>query len=112
MSHYERFDFGIHGIWMNNKLIGQFGLQVLDEEKDEIEIVVFLGKKYRNKGIGQKLFKYLLDNCKASKMKVVYGVVRSDNPAAINLVSKFNTRRIRTIKHYNHPGILFKFELK
>ncbi|MDZ4056842.1 MAG: L-tyrosine/L-tryptophan isonitrile synthase family protein, partial [Polynucleobacter sp.] len=43
LEHYQQYGFGVHGIWLGNDLIGQFGLQVLNETRDQVELVIFLG---------------------------------------------------------------------
>ncbi len=112
ISHYIRYDFGVHGIWKEKKLIGQCGLQVLNEDLDEIELVIFLGKDYTNKGIGNRLTKYIFNQCKKAGINEIYGVSRPDNHVAIKLIKKFNGQRKRTIKHFNQKGILYYFNLK
>ena len=52
ISHYKKYGFGVHGIWLNGELIGQFGLQVLNEE-DMVEVVLFLKKIIVKKVLGK-----------------------------------------------------------
>ena len=59
INHYKKYGFGVHAIFKNGKLIGQMGLQVLDEQQQQLEYVIFLGKDYTHQGLGTKLLKYL-----------------------------------------------------
>ena len=44
INHYKKYGFGVHAVFQNDVLIGQIGLQVLDEQKNQLEYVIFLGK--------------------------------------------------------------------
>ncbi|MGN6396891.1 MAG: L-tyrosine/L-tryptophan isonitrile synthase family protein [Mucilaginibacter sp.] len=112
LNHYKRHGFGVHGIWKGNKLIGQFGLQMLNIELDQVEFVVFLGKKHTHAGLGTKLLKYLIDRSLEAGLKEVFAVVRSDNPIGLKLISKFSATPIKTIKHFNQEGIVHQINLK
>ncbi len=108
-NHYSEHKFGVLGVWSkDNKLIGQFGLQVLDQERDEVEIVIFLGKDYTKKGLGTKLMNHLLMRCKAVGLDTLYAVVRIDNEASNHFISKFGGRAIKMRPHYNYTGIQYK----
>ena len=111
LSHYKKYGFGIHGIWIDNKLIGQFGLQVLNENLDEIEFVIFLGNEYAKKGIGSKLVKELIKICKEKGLTDLFGVVRPDNDAGLKLLKKIGGRQIKTVKHFNQEGIVHQITL-
>jgi pyoverdine/dityrosine biosynthesis protein Dit1/GNAT superfamily N-acetyltransferase len=111
VSHYKKYGFGIHGLWIDNKLIGQFGLQVLNEDMDQIEFVIFLGKDYTHKGIGIKLVNYLFSRCKEFGICDLYGIVRSDNSSAISLLEKVKGSKIKTVKHFNQEGVLYRINL-
>ena len=108
ISHYEKYGFGIHGIWMSNKLIGQLGLQVYDENHDEIELVVFLAKEYTHMGLGSKLLEYVVRRCRQFGLTCLYGVVRPDNLAAITLLEKYGCEPKKTVAHFNQEGILYR----
>jgi pyoverdine/dityrosine biosynthesis protein Dit1/RimJ/RimL family protein N-acetyltransferase len=111
LSHYKKYGFGIHGIWIDNKLIGQFGLQVLNENFDEVEFVIFLGNEYAKKGIGSKLVKELIKLCKEKGLTDLFGVVRPDNDAGLKLLEKVGGKQIKTVKHFNQEGILHQITL-
>lgn len=111
LSHYKKHGFGVHGLWHNDKLIGQFGLQVLNEEEDKVEIVLFLIKEYRKKGYGFNLFNFLISECKKNGIKDLYGVIKSENKEASSLLNKFNSIRIGTIKHFREQGVLYKLKI-
>ena len=112
INHYKKYGFGVHAIFLDGKLIGQMGLQVLDEQKNQLEYVIFLGKEYTHRGIGTKLLKYLFERCKNEKIQTVYGVVRSDNEISRYIVKKFGGKMIKTMAHYHQTGILYRIELK
>ncbi len=112
MAHYKKYGFGVHAIIKNGVMIGQMGLQVLNEEKQKLEYVIFLSKKYIRQGIGTKLLTYLFSRCKEERISRVYAVIRSDNAASQNLVVKFGGKRIKTIPHYKQPGILYEIKIK
>lgn len=112
ISHYKKYGFGVHGIWVDGKLIGQFGIQVLDEDLDRVEVVIFLGKNYTKQGIGQKLLKHIVSLCQEKGLNEIYGVMRPENVAAIKLLKNNKWEKIGAVKHYNHEGILCKLKLK
>lgn len=112
ISHYKKHGFGVHAVFINGHLIGQMGLQVLDEQKREIEYVIFLGKKYTKQGIGTKLLKYLFERCKEEGIETVYGVLRSDNDIAKHIVDKFGGKMLKTMAHYHQTGVLYEIRLK
>ena len=112
ISHYKKYGFGIHAIFAEGHLIGQMGLQVLDEQKKQLEYVIFLGKDYTQKGIGTKLLKYLFNRCKDEGIETIYGVIRSDNDISKHIVNKFGGKMIKTMAHYHQTGILYEIKLK
>lgn len=108
LNHYHKYGFGVHGVWMDGKLIGQIGLQVLDEENNQLEIVLFLGKEYTHKGYGSQLINYLLDRCKKTGIKTVYGVSRQSNKVALKILKKMKAKPIRNIRHYKEDAVLYE----
>lgn len=111
IKHYKKYEFGVHAIFMDGKLIGQMGLQVLSEQQNQLEYVIFLGKQYTQRGIGKKLLKYLFSRCKEEGINTVFGVIRSDNEAGKKLVEGFNAQIIKTMAHYHQTGILYRIDL-
>lgn len=111
INHYKRYGFGVHAIFQNDILIGQMGLQVLDEQKNQLEYVIFLGKEYTSKGIGTKLLNFLFQRCREEGLDTIYGVVRNDNSPAKFIALKFGGKPIRTIAHYHQVGILYEIKL-
>lgn len=112
IGHYKKYGFGVHAIFIDGHLVGQMGLQVLDEQKRQLEYVIFLGKDYTQKGIGTKLLKYLFDRCKEEGIETIYGVIRSDNDISKHIVNKFGGRMIKTMAHYHQTGVLYEIKLK
>lgn len=111
IAHYKKYGFGVHAIYCDGNLIGQMGLQVLNEKRDEIEYVIFLGKDYVNKGLGTKLLDYLFFRCREEGIKRIYGVIRSDNEIAQGVIQKYQPKPIRTMSHYQQQGILYEINL-
>lgn len=112
IGHYKKYGFGVHAIFIDGYLVGQMGLQVLDEQKRQLEYVIFLGKDYIQKGIGTKLLKYLFDRCKDEGIETIYGVIRSDNDISKHIMNKFGGRMIKTMAHYHQTGVLYEIKLK
>jgi len=112
ISHYRKYSFGIHGIWENDRLIGQCGLQVRNEDSDEVEFVIFLGKEFTGKKYGSLLTDYVIKKCKEAGMDKLLGIVRADNEIGRSLMLKFGGQKEKTIKHYNHDGVVYSFNLK
>ena len=106
IAHYKKYGFGVHAIYSEGKLIGQMGLQVLNEKKDEIEFVIFIGQEYTNKGIGSKLLKFLFDRCKEEGINKICAVIRWNNEAARKVLEKFHFEKIRSVTHYHQQGVL------
>lgn len=111
ISHYKKYGFGVHAIFMDEHLIGQMGLQVLDEQKNQLEYVIFLGKNYVQKGIGTKLLKYLFGRCREEGLESIFGVIRSDNDVSRHIVNKFGGKMIKTMAHYHQSGVLYEIKL-
>lgn len=111
INHYKKYGFGVHAIFQNNNLIGQLGIQVLDENSQQIEFVIFLGKNHVNKGLGTKLLQYLFERCRVSGIKKIYGVTRTENDPAKKLIIKFGGKAIKCVTHYEYPGILYEMNL-
>lgn len=111
LGHYWRYGFGVHALLRGGEMVGQAGLQVLDEEKDRVEFVVFLGAAYVGQGIGSCLAKALLDRCVAAGMSELYGVVRSDNPEGKRMVQRLNPKLIGTMNHFHHQAEVYVVRL-
>ena len=87
------------------------GLQVLDEQKQQLEYVIFLGKNYVGQGIGTKLLTYLFTRCQEEGIKTIYGVIRSGNEPSIKLIKKFGGKELKSVSHYQQTGILYELKL-
>lgn len=111
MEHYRKYGFGVYGIWINEELIGQVGLQVLDYELDQVEWVVFLGENYTGKGIGTILLNYLVGSCRKNGMDTLFSVVRPENTAGVAITKKFGGVTVSNIVHYEKNGIKFRINL-
>lgn len=111
INHYKKYGFGVHAIFKDGKLIGQMGLQVLDEQKQQLEYVIFLGQDYIGQGVGTKLLTFLFDRCKEEGIKTIHGVIRYGNEPAIKLIKKFGGKEIKAVAHYEQEGILYEINL-
>ena len=112
LDHYQQYGFGIHGIWRNGHLIGQCGLQVLNETRDQVELVIFLGRAYVRKGLGLRLTNHILSRCSAAGVKAIYGVVRPENKAALDLLRRVNASPIRTQVHFGNIATVFRIPFR
>lgn len=111
INHYKKHGFGVHAVFKDGKLIGQVGLQVLDEQKQQLEYVIFLGKNYTGQGIGTKLLTFLFNRCKELGIDTIYGVIRHGNEPAIKLIKKFGGVELKVVAHYQQSGVLFEIKL-
>ena len=111
LDHYQQFGFGIHGLWLDGHLIGQCGLQVLNETRDQVELVIFLGKAHVRKGFGLRLSRHILSRCGSAGVKAVHGVVRPENQAALDLLRRLGARPIRTQVHFGYIATVFSIPL-
>lgn len=111
IDHYSKYGFGVHGIWSDEQLIGQFGLQVLNETRDQVELVIYLGKEFVHKGLGRKLMGYALTRCIDAGLKSIYGVVRPENSDAIELLRRFNSRPFRSQVHFGYVATVYRIPL-
>lgn len=112
LGHYWRYGFGVHGLWLGTSMVGQAGLQVLNEENDQVEFVVFLGLHYKGRGLGSCLARYLALRCEEVGMRELYGVVRLDNPEGLALVAKLNGQPLDRMRHFGQEAQAFRINLK
>ncbi|GMV22070.1 MAG: hypothetical protein AMXMBFR57_20190 [Acidimicrobiia bacterium] len=111
LAHYQQYGFGVHGIWLRGDLIGQCGLQVLNETRDQVEFVVFLGKSHVRKGVGRRLTEHVLSRCRDAGLRTIYGVVRPENQAGVALLRRFNARPVKTQVHFGYPATVFSIPI-
>lgn len=111
INHYKKYGFGVHAVYQGGTLVGQLGLQVLDENSEKLEFVIFLGKDYVRKGIGTKLLRYLFSQCTEAGINKVYGIVRTENDAAKALINKFHGNPMKTLTHYGYTGIMYELKI-
>ena len=93
---------------INNEIVGFAGATIIFDNADITKIVT--RKKFRNCGIGKKLFSTLLNYCKEKKCSTITLEVRKSNEPAILLYSKFGFKEIGIRKNYykNEDGILMQ----
>lgn len=108
LDHYKKYGFGVHGVWKDNELIGQFGMQVYDERKQLIELVIFLGKNYVNQGLGKHLVNFAISKCKKLGIHDFLGVVRKDNKPALKLLKNYEISFVKETNHFKHDSIVYK----
>ena len=112
LDHYSQYGFGVHGIWIDSLLVGQSGLQVLNETRDQVELVIFLGKAYVRKGLGLKLSRHILSRCTDAGVKAIYGVARTENTAALELLRRLDGKPIRAQVHFGSIATVYDIPLK
>lgn len=112
LGHYWRYGFGVHGIWLGSSMVGQAGLQVLSEENDQVEFVVFLGREHKGRGLGSCLARYLAQRCSEVGMAELYGVVRLDNPEGLALVAKLGAQPLDRMRHFGQEAQVFRINLR
>lgn len=110
-QHYDTYGFGIMGCWLGGTLIGQAGLQVIPEDTSKVEMAVFLGRGFRGRGFGHSLNAELMKRCRSVGMRLIYGVVRSDNTAARALMLKLGGQEVASGIHFGQAAIEFEFQL-
>ena len=107
ISHYERYGFGVHGVWQAGHLVGQCGLQVLDASDDLVELVMFLGRAYRGQGLGACLGSHLIRGACEAGLTAVYGVVRPENEGGRGLMLKLGAKKVGHRHHFGEEADLF-----
>ncbi len=112
VEHYKKHGFGVHGVWIDGKLVGQVGLQVLDEESDKVEFAIFLGKEFVHKGIGSQLTRHVIRRSRELGLSELYFVVRTNNPEGMGLVQKFGGRFNETKNHFKKEANVYSIELR
>ncbi len=113
LNHYESFGFGVYALLdENNKMIGQFGLQVMDSmEKDEVEVVIYLSKKYRGIGIGTALFKAARKKSIELKLRHLYASIRTDDEICKRALEKAcnkNITFVRTQIYFHKIALIYR----
>jgi RimJ/RimL family protein N-acetyltransferase len=111
IEHYEKYGFGVHGIWLHKKLIGQCGLQVLSEASDQVEFVIFLGQAFVRRGLGAKLTNHAIQCCAEAGMRSLYGVARPENTGALGLLRRVQAKPIRSQVHFGYMATVFEIPL-
>jgi pyoverdine/dityrosine biosynthesis protein Dit1/GNAT superfamily N-acetyltransferase len=111
ISHYRHFAFGVHSLWEDGRLVGQCGLQVLDERADEIELAIFLGKEFTKQGRGSALADHIIRRCRDVGLKTIYGVVRPENAAGLALIRRLRGYEMARIEHFGCEAIKFRLDL-
>lgn len=111
LDHYKKYGFGVHGIWLEGNLIGQCGLQVLDNEADEVEMAIFLSKRHTHRGIGSMLANHILTRSREVGMETIYGVVRPNNPEGLSIVKKLKGEPQKNIEHFGKEATIFLIKL-
>jgi RimJ/RimL family protein N-acetyltransferase len=111
LEHYRRYGFGIMGVMLAGRLIGQAGLQVIPEEPSKIEMAVFLGAPHRGLGFGRLLNSELMRRSDEAGMRELYGIVRVDNSPALGLMRALGGVECERGVHYGQQAVQFRFDL-
>jgi len=112
LGHYWKYGFGVHGLWLDELLIGQCGLQVLNDEQDQVEFAVFLGRDHKHKGLGSCLARHLVAQCKVVGITELYGVVRPDNPEGTAMMRAIGAESIGEVQHFRQSANVFRLPLR
>lgn len=112
MGHYASYGFGVHGIWLNDRLVGQCGLQVLSETRDEVEFAIFLAKNVKHRGLGTCLARYLVERCVFVGMKDLYAVVRAENEEGMGMVRNLGGETVGPALHFGQAATVFRIGLE
>lgn len=87
---------------INGKVCGSATVSLIDNgvRKNTGELGILLRKEARGKGLGEKLFKKIMEKAaKELKIKIVTLYVFSENKIAINLYKKMGFKKLGTIKN-------------
>lgn len=86
-----------HLSWVAKNGLDIVGYILVDLNSNNLDIVSFaVNQNYRNKGIGNKLLKNVVNNTKYK----THLYVRSKNISAIHLYNKYGFKKINTISEY------------
>ncbi len=93
------------------QILGFINYDILYERAELIYIVVL--EEYQNKGIGQKLIKYMIKDCQKRQVENITLEVNTKNKKAIALYKKNGFREVALRKAYYQgiDGILMEKEL-
>lgn len=92
-------------VYVENGLVAGYGH--LDKEGTDIWLGIAVTQQFRNRGIGSKIFKFLIESSIEYGVKVVKLTVDKSNSAAINLYQKYGFVITRSI-----DDIVYLMELK
>ena len=111
VAHYKTHGFGVHGLWLDGELVGQFGLQSLSVSEDQVEFAIFLGAQWRNRGLGSCLSRFLISRSVEAGMTTLWAVVRPDNPEGNRMVSGLAAEEMGTILHFGEIARLYRVRI-
>jgi len=89
-----------------NKIIGYITLRK-HKNLGEIDFLAVI-KKHQGKGVGQKLFRYVLDKASKLRIKKLLLEVRKDNNKAISIYEKHGFKKIETKKKKSITKIIMQ----
>jgi RimJ/RimL family protein N-acetyltransferase len=113
IQHYARYGFGVYAVLSETgALIGQAGLQVLGEEDERVEVVIFLSSKLVGSGSGSILLARILDELCVQDIADVWATVRHGNRRAERLVRRFGFAKDQETVHFNMPCSLWRLDMR
>ncbi len=113
IAHYERYGFGVLAVAdPQGRIIGQAGLQVLDETGERIEIVIFLASARVGSGLGTTLLEDLLRLLAAQGFGTVWATVRHGNERARRLLLRFGFVKDAETVHFNMPCTMWRLDMR
>lgn len=113
LDHYAERGFGVLGVWTEGEtdLLGQAGLQALDGASEDVELVVFLSRRVRGRGLASRLSHWFLDRAfNSCGLSVVWATVRPDNGPALALTSSLGFVPAGRRHHYGYESILYRLD--
>ena len=101
-KEFKKKGINVFGLTLENFVIG---ICVLHVVLDEAQINFFaIRKKYRNKGFGSHLMRYLIKRCETSNIKKLLLEVSQSNASAKKFYCSFNFSTVGIRKNYYKDG--------
>ena len=101
-SEFKKSGVKVVAIFLGKKIVG---IYVVNTIIDEVHINYFsIKKRFRRRGYGSYLMKYLIKQCKKLKIKKIFLEVSETNSIAEVFYSKFNFLTVGIRKNYYKDG--------
>ena len=83
----------------NNKIIGH--LVIVPDEKNDVDLTIFIHQDYQNRGIGQEMMKLIIDYCKKAGFNGITLVTERTNARAIHVYKKLGFEVVAPYYEYD-----------